>query len=266
MPAIGSLRYLEAAPPSPPRAGRTLVLLHAFPLNARMWEPQLELAESGWRVIAPHLRGADGGSALSPASSMDDHAADVVDLLDALRVEDAVIGGLSMGGYVALALFRRAPRYFRGLILADTRPQADSPDVIEGRKRLLELTRQKGAAAVAEELLPKLLGATTRREQPDMVARVRALVESNSPEVIGAFISSLMTRADSTDLLASIHCPTLILVGEEDVLTPPELSQDMQRAISGSVLNVIPGAGHLSSLERPMRFNEVVAQFLEHRV
>ena len=127
MPTIG--RYLEAPPRRSQRLRGSLVLIHAFPLNARMWEPQLELADAGWRVIAPQLRGMDGGAADPPATSIDDFAADVIDLLDALHIDDAVIGGLSMGGYVAFALFRHAPRYFRGLVLADTRSHQLTFDV-----------------------------------------------------------------------------------------------------------------------------------------
>jgi len=197
---------------------------------------------------------------------MDDCAADVIDLLDALHIENAVIGGLSMGGYVAFALFRHAPRYFRGMVLADTRPQADTPEAIEGRKRLLGVVREKGAAAVADEMLPKLLGETTRRNRPDLVAHVGDLVRSNPPDAIAGAISALMSRPDSTPILPTIHCPTLILVGEEDVLTPPALSQDMQRAIGGAELVMVPGAGHLSSLEQPEVFNAALARFLEHRV
>src|SRR3981081_1418368 len=111
MPSLGRFRFLEAQPQGTGRPRGTLVLIHAFPLNARMWEPQLALASGGWRVVAPQLRGMDGGSSDPLPSSMDDYAADVIDLLDALRIEDAVIGGLSMGGYVAFAIFRHAPRY-----------------------------------------------------------------------------------------------------------------------------------------------------------
>ena len=241
------------------------MLLHAFPLNARMWEPQLPLSDGGWRVVAPHLRGAEGDSG-SPATSMDDHAGDVIDLLDALHIEDAVIGGLSMGGYVTLALFRLAPAYFRGIVLADTRPQADTAEGIEGRERLLAIVRDKGPAAVADEMLPKLLGEDTRREQPGTVKRVRDLVLAGSTSGIAAAITAMMTRPDSTSVLASIHCPALILVGDQDVVTPPAVSRDMHRAIPGSELVVIPGAGHLSSLERPDAFNAALAPFLEHRV
>ena len=221
---------------------------------------------AGWRVIAPHYRGMDGGEPDPPVRSMDDVAGDVIDLLDGLHIEDAVIGGLSLGGYVALAVFRHAHRYFRGLILADTRSEADTPEAIEGRNRMLVLVEAKGPAAIADEMLPKLLGETTRRDRPELVEQVRRLVLSNSAKAIGGAITALMTRADSTPLLPSIHCPTLIVVGSEDVITPPTMSEAMQRGIPGSALVVVPGAGHLSSLERPDAFNAAVAPFLEHRV
>jgi 3-oxoadipate enol-lactonase len=265
MPVIGKFRYLEALPRSSARPGRTLVLIHAFPLDERMWEPQLALAEAGWRVIAPHLRGTNGGSP-EAVPTMDGYAADVIDLLDALHIDNAVIGGLSMGGYVTFALFRHAPRYFRGMVLADTRPQADTPEAVEGRRRLLAVVRERGAAAVADEMLPKLLGETTRRERPDIVAHVEDLVRSTSTDAIAGAISALMSRADSTSILSTIHCPTLILVGDEDTVTPPPLSHDMQRAIGGAELVVVPRAGHLSSIEQPQTFNAALTRFLEHRV
>ena len=266
MPAAGQLRYLEALPRGPERRRGTLVLIHAFPLNARMWEPQLTLADHGWRVVAPQLRGVDGGDQNLPASSVDDYAGDLIDLLDALHIHEAVIGGLSMGGYVTLAMFRRAPRYFLGMVLADTRPQADTPDGVEGRKRVLRLVQEKGASAVADEMLPKLLSDATRRSRPDLVARVRGLALSNSAESIAGAITALMTRPDSTPLLSTIHCPTLIVVGEEDSVTPRVLSEDMQRVIAGSTLVVLPSAGHLSSMEQPAAFNEALARFLGHQV
>ena len=231
-----------------------------------MWEPQLELADAGWRVIAPQLRGMDGGAADPPATSIDDFAADVIDLLDALHIDDAVIGGLSMGGYVAFALFRHAPRYFRGLVLADTRSQADTPEGVESRKRMVALVREKGAAAIAAEMLPKLLSDATRQHQPDVVERVRALTLANSAEAIAGALAALMTRPDSTPLLQTIHCPTLILVGRDDTVTPPALSEELHRRIAGSELAIVENAGHLSSLEQPAVFNEALARFLEHRV
>jgi len=232
-----------------------------------MFEPQLALAEGGWTVIAPQLRGMDGASGDPPASSIDDYAGDVIDLLDALHVPDAVIGGVSMGGYVTFALFRHAPRYFRAMVLADTRSQGDTPEGIEGRKRMIALVRGKGAPAVADEMLPKLLADATRLQQPPEVAeRVRALILANSAEAIAGALTALMMRPDSTPLLKSIHCPTLVLVGDHDAVTPPPLSEELHRGIAGSELAIVEGAGHLSSIEQPAAFNAALARFLEHRV
>jgi pimeloyl-ACP methyl ester carboxylesterase len=277
MPSVGRLRYLEALPHGravpQTRSTPTLVLIHAFPLNARMWEPQLALADLGWRVVAPQLRGMDessleGGPAGNSAAvtSIDDYAGDVIDLLDALHIEDAVIGGLSIGGYVTLAIFRHAPRYFRGMVLADTRPQADTPAGVEGRKRMLEILRRAGPQGVLEEMLPGLLGETTRRQRPDIADRLRELVSANPATAVAGAIAALMTRPDSTPLLATIHCPTLIVVGEEDTLTTPQLSRDMHQAIATSELVTLPDAGHLSSLEQPDAFNAALERFLTRHV
>ena len=275
MPTIGPHRYLEALPrgvSSSDRpggvAGRlkgTLVLIHGFPLSARMWEPQLDLAGQGWRIIAPQLRGFDGPPADRVAASVDEYAGDVIDLLDALHIEQAVIGGLSMGGYVTFAMFRHAARCVRAMILADTRAQADTPEAIAHRRRMIQLVREKGASAAADELLPKLVGDRTRAARPGVVDALRAMILSNSVETITGAITALMTRPDSMALLPTIHCPTLIIVGDEDVLTPRALSEDIQRGIAGAELTVVPEAGHMSNMEQPAAFNEALARFLERR-
>jgi len=266
MPNIGRLRYLEAVPPSTDRPRGTLVLLHAFPLNARMWEGQLALAQTGWHVIAPQLRGYDDGAGDPPAATVDDYAGDAIDLLDALHIKLAVVAGLSMGGYVAFAMLRYAARYVQGLILADTRSQADTPEGVAGRTRMLQLVQDKGPSAVADEMLPKVLGETTRNARPAVVEQVRALMLSSSAEAIGGGLRALMTRPDSTPQLQSIHVPTLIVVGDEDTLTPPAAAEEMHRGVAGSQLVRIPQAGHLSNLEQPELFNAALAAFLSHRV
>jgi len=231
-----------------------------------MFEAQLALADHGWRVIAPQLRGFDGAASDPPASSIDDYAADVIDLLDALHVDEAVIGGVSMGGYIAFAMFRHAARYFQGLILADTRSQADTPEALDGRRKMLQLVQEKGPAAVAVEMIPKLLGETTRRTRPEIVDQVRALVLANSTEAIAGAIRALMTRPDSTPLLPTIHVPALILVGDEDVVTPTPAAEELHRGVAGSQLTIVPAAGHLSNLEQPGAVNAALAHFLDHRV
>jgi pimeloyl-ACP methyl ester carboxylesterase len=231
-----------------------------------MWQGQLALSDRGWRVIAPQFRGFDGGEHDPGAQSVDDYAGDVVDLLDALHVHEAIVGGLSMGGYVAFALLRLAARYIQGLILADTKAQADTPEGVEGRKRTIELVSSKGAAGVADEMIPKLLGETTRRTRPEVVDRVHALAMSSSGEAIAGALRALMTRPDSTPQLSGIHVPTLIIVGEEDTVTPLAAAEEMHRGIGGSELVTIPEAGHLTNLEQPAAFDAAIGRFLDHRV
>jgi pimeloyl-ACP methyl ester carboxylesterase len=266
MPIAGRLRYLEAQPAPSARARGTLVLLHAFPLNGRMWEGQLSFAQRGWHVIAPHVRGADGGPYASPVTSIDDYAGDLVDLLDALHVEDAVVAGLSMGGYLAFALLRHAAAYVRGLVLADTKAEADTAEALAARKAMLELVEKEGVGPVADAMIPKLLGETTRATRPAVVEQVRTLIHANSKESTAGAVRALMSRPDSTPLLKTIHVPTLIVVGEEDIVTPPSAAEAMHRGIAGSELIRIPGAGHLSNLEEPEAFNAALARFLDHRV
>jgi pimeloyl-ACP methyl ester carboxylesterase len=266
VPAVGRQRYLERTPPASQRPRGALVLLHAFPLNARMWERQLALADDGWRVIVPQLRGFDGGAGDPPAASIDDYAGDVVDLLDGLHVDEAVVGGLSMGGYIAFAVLRHAARYVHGLVLADTKSQPDTPAGLEGRRKMLQLVEDKGPSGVADDMIPKLLGETTRRERPDVVDHVRELVLASSREAIAGAVRAMMTRPDSTPLLPTIHVPTLVIVGDEDTLTPPAAAEELHKGIAGSELVQIPAAGHLSNLEQPDLFHAAIARFLSHRV
>jgi 3-oxoadipate enol-lactonase len=252
-------RYLEAG------AGQPVVLIHAFPFSADMWRPQLDRTPDGWRFITPDLRGF-GGFPLTgeQAPTMDDYAADVLELMDALAIERAVIGGLSMGGYIAFALFRKASARFSGMILADTRPQTDTPEGLEGRRALLELARTSGVRAVADDLIPKLVGETSRRERPHVVDEVRRLIEASDLAGIDGAIHALMSRQDSTADLGRVACPTLVIVGREDLVTPVQDAERMHEAISGSRIVVLPRAGHLSNLETPEEFSRALGDFLAH--
>ena len=238
-----------------------VVLIHAFPLHAQLWGRQLAAAPPGWQVLAPDLPGF-GAHPGPPARTVDDMAASVLSALDARGIGRAVIGGLSMGGYVTLALYRKAPERFSGMVLADTRATADTPQQKEGRGKLIATVREQGPSAVAEEMLPKLLGSTTRREQPDLAREVRAMIEASSPEAIAAALEAMRARPDSTPLLPRIAVPTLILCGEEDVLTPPADAEALHQGIAGSRLRLLPGAGHLSNIEAPGEFNRELAAFL----
>jgi len=254
-----NVRYLVGG------AGWPVVLLHAFPLSADMWRPQLADPPDGCQLIAPDLRGFGGSAGDRPGDpppTMEDYAGDVEGLLNVLEIERAVIGGISMGGYVTFALFRRAPERFSGFVLADTRAGADTPDGRQARRALSALANTDGAPGVADQMLPKLLGETTRRERPAVVREARRLIVQNSVAGIDAGIHALMGRPDSTADLAHVSTPTLVIVGEEDVVTPVSESELLQRSIARSRLVVLPQAGHLSSLEAPEDFTRALGDFL----
>jgi pimeloyl-ACP methyl ester carboxylesterase len=259
-----AVRYLESG------TGQPCVLLHAFPLSADMWRPQLEEPPPGWRLIAPDLRGFRGPSSprVPPAPgalTMDDYAGDVVALFDALELPSAVVCGLSMGGYVAFAMWRLARTRIRGFVLADTRAGADSDEARARRRQMLDLLAEKGPAGIATAMLPGLLGGTTHRSRPALVAHVRELIEANPPEAIAAAIGALMNRPDSTPQLTEMTVPGKLIVGEQDTLTPPELSEEMRELLPDADLTIIYEAGHLSNLEVPWLFNGTLAAYLMRR-
>jgi len=241
--------------------GLPVVLLHAFPLSKAMWEAQVAALLGECRCIVPDLRGF-GDSPTSGPYTMDQYADDVVALLDVLQIDKAVIGGLSMGGYVALAIWRRHRRRVRALILADTRASADSADAFARRTELIQVARTSGMDAVVEAQLPGLIGKSTREKQPDLIDRIRAaMVRTSVDGVVGA-LEAMRTRPDSTELLTRIDVPTLVVVGAEDAITPLKEARAMQRAISNSRLEVVPEAGHLSNVERPAAFNTALSDFV----
>lgn len=243
--------------------GTAVVLLHAFPLHSGMWGPQIAALGDSYRLIAPDLKGFGSSSAPADRSSysMESYAAEVKGLLDELGLGEAVITGLSMGGYIALAFTREYPDAVRALVLADSRAEADAPEAVEKRSGQQTTVASEGIAPLVEALPGALLGETTRTDHPDVVQEVKALMQNPAEGFIGA-LEAMKTRPDSTDLLASISDPTLVIVGEEDTLTPPELSRKMHEHIDGSRLVVIPQAGHLSNLEAPDAFNAALEEFL----
>ena len=239
--------------------GWPVILLHGFPLRAEMWRPQLTAVPAGWRFIAPDLRGVAAGPPLDGAVSMDEFARDVDALMDALEIDRAAIGGLSMGGYITFALFRQVPARFTAMILADTRSQADTPAGREARLQMRALLADHGPRAIADQMLAKLL---TPRAAAGTVWTLRRWIEGLDPRSIDAHLTALLERPDSTPDLTRINVPALVIVGEEDVLTPVADSEAMQRAIARSTLTVIPGAGHVSNVEQPEAFSRVLADFL----
>lgn len=241
--------------------GLPVVFLHAFPLNRTMWDPQVTALVTESRCIAIDLRGFGESSGAEPFT-MDQYADDVAAVLDSLHIERAVITGLSMGGYVAFAFWRRHRARVRALVLADTRAAADTIEASERRRALIEIAESQGSTAVANAQIAGLVGKTTREKRPDIFdAMHRMMAQAPVEGVVGA-LEAMIERPDSTATCATIDVPTLVVVGDEDVLTPPKEARALADAIRGSRLEILQGAGHLSNVERPAAFNTVMSEFL----
>lgn len=242
-------------------SGEPVVFLHAFPLNRTMWAPQTSALAAEWRCLTMDARGFGDSPAQAPFT-MDRYADDVVAMLDHAGITSATVVGLSMGGYVAFALWRRAPERVRALVLADTRATADSPDTTERRRELIALARSDGVRAVADRQLVGLLGKTTRERRPEVEGTARSIAESATVDGIVGALDALIARPDSTPTLGTITVPTLFIAGDEDVITPPKEARSMHEAVLGSRLEILTRAGHLSNLEAPAAFNVVLSEFL----
>jgi pimeloyl-ACP methyl ester carboxylesterase len=250
--------------------GLPVVFLHAFPLNRHMWDGEIQalLPEQRYRLIALDWRGFGeseiASSGVKPViSTMVMLADDVAGLLDHLGIEQAVICGLSMGGYAAFAFAQKYPARLRGLILASTRPGVDSSEAQANREKLAWLAESQGVSAVADLQLPRLLSAETRQHAPQVEARVRQLIDAATPHGIAAASRGMAVRTDSTPWLSQIACPTLVLAGEQDALITVQEARAYAELIPGACFVTIPRAGHLSNLERPDAFMQAVRQFLE---
>ena len=244
-------------------SGVPLVFLHAFPLNRSMWAPQIAALSGQCRTIALDLRGHGESDAPLWNFSLDHYADDVCALLDHLAIPQAILVGLSMGGYVSFAFFRKYGHRLKALVLADTRAQADSPDGRTGRFNLAQTAYGKGTEAVAETMLPKLLGPTSLEHKPELVEYVRHTIQHIAVSGILVDLMAMADRPDSVAHLQTITCPTLVIIGQEDQTTPLADAQLMAREIPDARLAIIPAAGHLSNLEQPEGFNELMRGFVE---
>jgi pimeloyl-ACP methyl ester carboxylesterase len=253
------LSYIEAGA----SGGRALILLHAFPLTAEMWRPQLSGVPQGWRAVAPDFAGlGHSDDTIASTPRLDEYAGDTVAIMDGLGIDRAVIAGVSLGGYVALALARLAPSRLAGLVLSNTRSAADTDEARQGRARTMQMLDEGGTAAVAAAMLPRLVGATTRRAGSGVENEVRVMIADNPVNGVRRAIVRLRDRPDATSVLSTIDVPTLVVAGEEDEIVPSEASEQLAAGIRGARLERIAGAGHLSNLEQPDAWNRVLLSFL----
>lgn len=241
--------------------GEPLLLVHGFPLSSDLYQPQRAALSHRFRVITPDLRGMGRSDPLPGAYSMESYADDLSALLDHLGIGQAIVGGMSMGGYVVFALVRRHPDRVKGLILLDTKAAADTEEGRQGRFKMAEQARSEGASAIAEVMLPKMLTEQTLSQQPELAEFVRGMMAATPVEGITGALEAMAARSDSTPLLASIQVPTLIIVGNEDQITPTAVAQEMHKAIPNAELVIIDGAAHAATLERPAAVNQAIEEW-----
>jgi 3-oxoadipate enol-lactonase len=253
------LAYTDKGP------GPVVVLLHGFPLGRAMWSEQIAGIGSIYKVVAPDLRGHGDSPAPDGDYTIDEMGDDVIELLDVMGFDGpVVVGGLSMGGYVALSIVARYPERVRALMLMDTRAAADTPEAVRQREELAKTVLAAGdARPVVEAMTPRLFAKATLERRPERVAPLQDLMKRNTPRGLVGALRAMASRPDRRAELSAIRVPTLVMVGEQDVVTPPAEAQALADAIPGSRLEVIPEAGHLAPYENPAIANSVILGFLD---
>lgn len=244
--------------------GPAVLFLHGYPFDKSMWSDQIEaLNLGGFRAIAPDLRGFGETNFLGEVSTMDDMARDAAGLLDHLEVDQAIVCGLSMGGYVAFEFVHLFPSRVRGLVLAGTRAPADNEQEKAGREQQVQTMLRAGMVPISIATLPKLLAERTRAEKPDVVKRVRTMITRADPKGAAAAQRGMAARRDYSDDLPNITAPTLIIVGREDPIRPVSDAEFMHERIRNSRLEIIDDAAHMTNMEQPEVFNRILLEFLK---
>ncbi len=244
-------------------SGTPLLLCHAYPLNAAMWEAQRHMLAADCRLITFDLPGFGRGGPVQSETDMRLCAGMCEALLDHLGIDKAVIGGCSMGGYIAMAVLRHHPERVLGMVLANTKAGADTPEGREGRMEQIAAIRAGGLQTMLDGMLPRLLGASTKEVAPEVAELIRKLMSNATPEGCMAMLSAMALREDSQELLATSSVPVCAITGAEDALIPPSEAEHIAALAEDSELHILPNAGHLSNLERPVLFTIAVRHFLQ---
>ncbi len=239
--------------------GPPVLLLHAFPLHGAQFQPQIEALSHRYRLIIPDTRGFGQSELRSDVTEMSTIALDAVAILDSLGIPNASVGGVSMGGYAAMALLRNHPQRVKALLLIDTRATADDEAAKKQRERTAQAVLENGMQILIDSMLPKLLSDSACDHSRSAVEQ---MIGEGKPSGAAAALRGMAAREDSSDILSRFAGPAVVVVGEHDVLTPKQNAELMQSLLSASQLVVIPHAGHLSNLENPRAFNEALLQFL----
>lgn len=243
-----------------------LVLVHAFPLNRHMWRYQLDDLSDLTPVFAPDLPGFGESPVLNENPSMTAYAMELDIFLNERGIKKAVLGGCSMGGYILFEYWRQNPQRVAGMILCDTRAEADTNEAREKRQKNIDLIQNEGLHPLAEAMIGGLLGQESQENRLDLKKEIHDAIVSNPVTGVAHALQALSDRPNSTKTIQTVTVPCQVIVGEQDTLTPPDLARMMHDALPHSSLHVIPRAGHLSPLEQPEMVNKAVRKFLEEIV
>lgn len=253
-----TISYFDAGPENEP----VIVFIHGFPFNKSMWSKQAETLKESTRVIAYDVRGHGDSGTGTGDFSIELFVQDLISLLDSLNIDKAILCGLSMGGYIALNAIENHPERFRALVLCDSNCVADTPEAKEKRMRAIETIRENGVKKYVDESIKNLVAHDTFTTKPGLVAEIRTMMVNTAWQTLVNTLQALSSREEACSKLPEIRIPVLIIVGQEDVLTPPEAAKYMHEKIEGSVLSILPHAGHLSNLENPEQFGEILKKFI----
>lgn len=248
--------------------GVPVLLVHGFPLDHTMWDPAIAALQQHCRVIAPDLRGY-GATPLGEIDeaagvTMPEYAADLLRLLDGLGIEEPVVlVGFSMGGYIAWPFWEAAPERLCGLVLCDTRAAADDPEAKRMRLKMADKAAEWGTRKIADAMEAKLFAKATREDRPEIIAETREVIGRTAPEAIAAAQRGMAERPDWTPRLGEMNLPTLAIVGDQDVISPPAEMQAITAAMPNARTEVIPGAGHMTTVEQPAAVIAAILRFVK---
>jgi pimeloyl-ACP methyl ester carboxylesterase len=246
-------------------SGKPIILLHAFPLSGKMWKANIEsLVKANYRVIAPDLRGFGKTSNFADLNSVEEMARDIAELMDNLKIEKAVIGGLSMGGYVAFNFFRLFPQRIAALVLCDTNSASDTEEKRKSRYETIEKIEAKGSQFLIENMLPNLVSDFTKYNNKDLMKNLEQMFSEADPNALAASLRGMAERESHDELLKTINVPTILIFGAEDSITNLNVARSMKSQIPFSKLSVIENAGHYCNLEQPERFDAELLDFLQN--
>jgi 3-oxoadipate enol-lactonase len=257
-----SVSYTDEGPNNAP----VIIFIHGFPFHKEMWNMQLEALSENFRVIAYDVRGHGNSYSGTDDFSIELFVKDLISLMNTLEIAKSSLCGLSMGGYIALKAIENHPYRFDSLILCDTSCKADSPEAKDKRMKTIEIILENGVGKFADDSIKNFFAQESFLTKKEVIAEVREIMINSSEKSIIKTLIALSGRLETCSTLWKIKVPVLILVGDEDKITPPEAAQFMHAEINGSVLSVIKNAGHLSNLENPDQFNNELKRFLENKI